>query len=259
MNNNISFTIQVNSDIIHEGDLILVNEKYPLKQSEKKIEKTLVRDGKILLNNVCYNNLINLIESCNASKEIILVSGYRKKQEQIELYNESLCKNGIEFTKNFVAIPDCSEHQTGLAIDVGLNKENIDYIRPYFPSIGKCLEFKNNAYNYGFINRYKNEKKHITNIVEEPWHYRYVGYPHSIIIDKYKFCLEEYIEYIKNYTFNRPYVFYHNINLSYIYYVKADNMVTTLSIIQGEKYKISGNNVDGFIVTIFKSVEEYYD
>lgn len=54
-------------------------------------------------------------------------------REQTRLFDESLRRNGREFTHQFVAFPNCSEHQTGLAIDLAENKPNIDLIRPDFP------------------------------------------------------------------------------------------------------------------------------
>ena len=50
-------------------------------------------------------------------EELALVSGFRRKTEQRKLYAESLRENGAEPPK-FVAMPGCSEHETGLAIDL---------------------------------------------------------------------------------------------------------------------------------------------
>ncbi|MET3292533.1 UNVERIFIED_CONTAM: LAS superfamily LD-carboxypeptidase LdcB [Brevibacillus sp. OAP136] len=60
---------------------------------------------------------------------------------------------------------------------------------------GKWL--KENAWKYGFILRYPEEKVDITGIQYEPWHYRYVGLPHSAIIQERKFTLEEYLDYLR--------------------------------------------------------------
>ncbi len=69
-----------------------------------------------------------------------------------------------------------------MAIDLALNEGNIDFICPKFPYYGICQNFRNIAPKYGFIERYKDEKKAITKISKEEWHFRYVGYPHSKII-----------------------------------------------------------------------------
>lgn len=64
-----------------------------------------------------------------------------------------LQENGTEFTAKFVAMPGHSEHQTGLAIDLGLRQPDIDFIRPAFPYEGICQKFRELAPAFGFIER----------------------------------------------------------------------------------------------------------
>ena len=47
---------------------------------------------------------------------------------------------------------------------------------------------------YGFIIRYPTDKKNITHINYEPWHYRYVGKENAKKIAESGLCLEEYLE-----------------------------------------------------------------
>ena len=54
-----------------------------------------------------------------------------------------------------------------------------------------------NSYKYGFILRYPTNKKDITGVNYEPWHYRYVGKENALQIKKLNVCLEEYIEILK--------------------------------------------------------------
>ena len=42
-------------------------------------------------------------------------------------------------------------------------------------------------------------KTDITGISYEPWHFRYVGLPHSAIMYEHDLVLEEYIEYVSGY------------------------------------------------------------
>ena len=55
-----------------------------------------------------------------------------------------------------------------------------------------------NAENYGFVLRYPKEKTKITEIIYEPWHYRYVGVEHAKKMNQLGLCLEEYIEYLES-------------------------------------------------------------
>ncbi len=196
-------------------------------------------------------------EQTNIYKEsIALVSGYRSEKEQTDIYESSLKENGAEFTAEFVALPNHSEHQTGLAIDLGLEKENIDFICPDFPYEGICEKFRAAAPQYGFIERYRKGKENITKIAPEPWHFRYVGFPHSAIISENNFALEEYIKYLKQFSANGEHLKYDNGKTHFeIFYVQAEKADITKIMLPYNTddavsaYEISGNNVDGFVVT----------
>ena len=105
-----------------------------------------------------------------------------------------MAERGIDFARKYVALPACSEHETGLAIDLALNAPDIDFICPEFPRTGICRKFRELAPYYGFIERYQKAKEPITGISEEPWHFRYVGTPHSVVIAEKGLSLEEYVE-----------------------------------------------------------------
>ncbi|WP_257205562.1 D-alanyl-D-alanine carboxypeptidase family protein [Bacillus cereus] len=161
------------------------------------------------------------------------------------------------FTSSYVARPDESEHQTGLAVDVGENTANVDldFICPSLPDRGVCQTFKQRAPEYGFIQRYKDGKEHITNIACEPWHFRYVEFPHSVIIEQQGICLEEYADFLKQYCFGQEHLFFEQENsVIEIYYVPVKGEVTTVPIM-GAPYLLSGNNQDGFVVTVFHECE----
>ena len=53
---------------------------------------------------------------------------------------------------------------------------------------------KDNSYKYGFILRFPKEKKKITGIIYEPWHFRYVGKEAAAIMKRENLCLEEYVK-----------------------------------------------------------------
>ena len=125
------------------------------------------------------------------SKGIVLygVSGYRSYETQDALYKERVKSAGKKEAEKYVARPGESEHQSGLAMDVGtknyLRGENIGNTKE-----GKWL--KDNAYRYGFIIRYPKEKEYITGVNYEPWHIRYVGRDMAKAIESKEITLEEY-------------------------------------------------------------------
>ena len=206
-------------------------------------------------------NVLQLIfEKISAGNSIVPVSGYRSLEEQTAIYDGSLKDNGEDFTRKYVALPNHSEHQTGLAIDLGLNEKEIDFLpSPIFPmALGICNEFRKAAPDYGFIERYAKDKEEITGIFNiEPWHFRYVGYPHSKIMQENGFSLEEYTQFIKAYLEDNKYLFEqaHRAEIE-IYYVPAKDDKTLIKIPENCVYQISGNNIDGFVVTIWRKSDE---
>lgn len=248
-------TIALDMDRVYQGNLILVNAEHPIKISEEN--DLIAADPKypqILLKRETVNILQMLCEKIGSAGRIVPVSGYRTLSEQEDIYNTSLIENGEEFTKKFVALPNCSEHQTGFAIDLGLNQDVIDFICPDFPYDGICGKFRELAAEYGFIERYQRGKENITGIAPEPWHFRYVGYPHSKIISQNGFALEEYCEFVKRFSNQGERLkFVGKGSIVEIFYVKAnDSGKTEIDLPQNAVWQISGNNKDGFIVTLWR-------
>lgn len=245
---------------ISRGNLILINSDYAYTfQDNYNLTNVFdnqnpsysVRSKDIELNSeviTALNSLMDEFQSRTSLDTINVISGYRSYEFQQQLYDESLEQNGIEHTRLYVAAPGHSEHHSGLAVDLGLIFFS-DGSSAEFDGQGEYSWIMENAPYYGFIQRYTEDKTDITNVACEPWHLRYVGLPHSVIISENNFCLEEYIEYLRNFTYEGEHIYYEYNNISYeIYYSEGTNV----KIPDGANYTISGNNVDGFIVTISK-------
>lgn len=241
---------------VHTGNLILVNAHYPYHDLPVKLlEKVHVNNPDILLIGRIVNSFTCLLEKVNGWDHITAVSGWRSMDEQIKIYEGSLLENGQVFTEKYVALPGHSEHQTGLAIDLALTTDNIDFIRPDFPYTGICQIFRNTAPIYGFIERYPKEKETITGIAHEPWHFRYVGTPHAKIMSEKGLVLEEYIDFLKDYVYGvSPYIYVTGGQKNMISYLPAvPDAETRLTIDDRFPYYISGNNIDGFIITQWRN------
>lgn len=245
--------IELHRKNIHTGNLILVNADYPY--NEQVNETDLVNVDKfacdVLLERRAVTLLSKLMEEINGWGQISAVSGWRSMQEQENIYAQSLKENGSEFTQKYVALPGHSEHQTGLAIDLALTSDNIDFIRPDFPYTGICQTFRELSSQYGFIERYPQKKESITGIAHEPWHFRYIGVPHAEIMKKNDLCMEEYIPFIKQFAYGeQKYNFtvaQKNFSVSYLPASEAE--VVCIEIAEDVPYTISGNNIDGYIIT----------
>lgn len=136
----------------------------------------------------------------NAAKKdgIILTpySGYRSYERQernyknlTETYMSDYGLSRKEAAKKAATVilpPGTSEHNLGLAMDICNTKDSFAFTKEY-------AWLTENAHKYGFILRYTEDKMDITGIVDEPWHWRYVGTEYAEDIKNSGLCLEEYL------------------------------------------------------------------
>lgn len=117
----------------------------------------------------------------------------RLLDEKIDFYkNEGYSlEEAEEKAKQWVALPGTSEHQLGLAVDINADTSKSTRDEVY-------VWLGENAYKFGFINRYPEDKTEITGTIYEPWHYRYVGKEAAQEIYSQGICLEEYIEELQD-------------------------------------------------------------
>ena len=184
------------------------------------------------------------------TNDIFVACAFRSYETQDELYRAEL-ENNPETGTELVAPPGYSDHQTGLVFD--LDRLSSDIAGIGFDGTGDTRWFLDNCANYGFIVRYPEDKVNITKYEYEPWHYRYVGVPHALYMYENNLCLEEYIEKIKNNTKDNPLVVSSAEGETWsMWYEKAydEGDVTQFAVPKDCECEISGNNVDGFIVTV---------
>ena len=124
-----------------------------------------------------------------ASKEgykIVINSAYRSYNDQVELSDLYLKSYGQEYVNKYVAKPGYSEHQTGLAFDIGSRNVNV------FGNSQEYQWMQDHAYEYGFIHRFTKSYEFITGFRSEPWHYRYVGVDIATYMKENNMSFEEY-------------------------------------------------------------------
>jgi len=127
-----------------------------------------------------------------------LISGYRSYATQQEVYAAYVASDGQAKADTYSARPGYSEHQTGLAADLGASDGKCDLEICFGDTpAGKWLAA--NAYKYGFIIRYKEDQTDKTGYQYEPWHVRYVGAGLAAQIESSGQTLEEFFG-LPNYT-----------------------------------------------------------
>ncbi|MHC1749977.1 MAG: D-alanyl-D-alanine carboxypeptidase family protein [Cellulosilyticaceae bacterium] len=258
-----SSTLILKKEGIHSGSLILVNKEHSFKHKEVELlalERNyfeIYGTAPCLIHKEMKQPLLNLIDVIKGRKKLVAVSGFRSEDEQKEIYTASILENGRAFTQKYVARPRESEHQTGLAIDLGEVVEAVDFICPSFPDNGICKTFKDLATTYGFIMRYSHDKENITHIAEERWHFRYVGMPHAKIIKDYQFCLEEYIDFLRKFKYKDKHLIVVDKDIRYeLFCVPMETSFKEIKV-STKRCHISGNNVDGFVVTLAEKIERH--
>ena len=196
------------------GFPLLVNKTVPLAESYEPYEL-------VELNTYCPSEIVRIkYDSMYAEKEAVdallpmledaiaqgegnwqISAAYRTTGEQQYLFDRQVRtymeKNGlsrskaISATRKTVADPGTSEHHIGLAFDMTIPGKS-------FGSTSQSKWLAEHCWEYGFVIRYTEEKKNLTGFLAEPWHIRYVGKEHSLIMRDENLCLEEYLDMYGN-------------------------------------------------------------
>lgn len=256
------------------GSLVLVNASHPwdepaqdadLVPADRPLDAPVRlkdREGcATLLERRAAAPLDALVRRLGGWGRIVAVSGWRSLREQERIWNDSLLEHGLVFTESYVARPGCSEHHTGLAIDLGHLEEgdgqdDLDFICPAFPYEGVCQRFRELAPSYGFVERYPAGKEGATGIAHEPWHFRYIGRPHASIVASRGLALEEYLDLLDRHGSRENALVCRDGGRSYaIWRVPAqDGPLTEVELGFADAgpvpHAVSGDNRGGFVVTV---------
>lgn len=250
--------ISVDNSTVNKGYLILVNpwHEYVFDNDENIVSLYRNKDksphyglatAAISCDAYVFSRLNEFVDAyyeATGDDGTIINSGHRTYEEQEDILTSRIEKVGEEEAYKYVAIPGYSEHHTGYALDI-VSHQNSKGSQWYV----------DNCWLYGFIHRYPEDKQDITGIYYEYWHFRYVGVPHAEIMMSNGIVLEEYINMLYSYSYDSPLVFETQDGVTYqIYYAACngeptDGGKTDIYVPVGVEYDISGNNVDGFIIT----------
>ena len=270
----ISVTVTVSNEDIARGDLILVNYEhaYQFPDGEKQTVFYGNKSPAYMLNGISlsidsdlfplFDKMLVDFSEATGCKEVLITSGYRTYEDQQAIMASRVASMGAEKAAMYVAEPGHSEHHSGLAVDMVIFTGGQQY---YFPDHKDGAWIIENAPDYGFILRYTEEMAELTGCAAEPWHYRYVGTPHARLITDMRLCYEQYVEYLYGFTWGGERLYIAEDGTTSIgdgftlpdsgymvYYVPAaDATETEIPLPPGyENYEISGDNVNGFFVTV---------
>lgn len=202
--NEIQYNIKENIvSKLNDWRLLLVNKSYYLPEDYNVKLKTI--NGNMKVDERVYNDLKQMLSDAkNEDLDLLICSSYRSTDKQKKLFNNKVKeyeKKGYNNEEAYreasywILIPGTSEHETGLSVDiVSMEYQILDEEQENTKEQKWLIE---NSYKYGFVLRYPTNKKDITGINYEPWHYRYVGKENALIMKKLDVCLEEYIKLLQ--------------------------------------------------------------
>lgn len=184
---------------MNKSDIVLVNADHPIDE-HKRLDLIRIFDRQFVSYEAYRPFLDMYAQMKKEGLEPIVCSSYRsiEKQEdlfqgkcQLYLHQGYALEQAQELASQWVARPYCSEHHTGLAVDI-VSKENerLDDSQEQ-TAVNQWL--MKNSWKYGFILRYPRGKKEKTKVNYEPWHYRYVGKEHACLMYQNNMTLEEYL------------------------------------------------------------------
>lgn len=133
-------------------------------------------------------------EAMKADIDLNAFSTFRDFDRQKVLYDRYVTKDGQEEADRYSARPGFSEHQTGLAFDIGESGEEQHWAAASFEDTEAGKWVAENAHRYGFIMRYPKGKERVTGYMHESWHFRYVGEKKATEIYEADSTLEEYLD-----------------------------------------------------------------
>lgn len=168
--------VTVKDGITYIDGILIVNKEYSLPKN--------YNPG---VNEEALKNLKQMQADAKAvGLNIPLISGYRSYETQEKLYKKYVLKDGEKNASTYSAKAGNSEHQTGLAFDIG----SVDRS---FEGTDEAKWISENAHLYGFIVRYPKGKTSVTGYIYEPWHVRYLGKKTAKKVYESKLTLEEYL------------------------------------------------------------------
>lgn len=179
----------------NDWKLLLVNADNPIPENYDK-ELVELRNGNAVDTRI-YPELQSMFDA--AREEGLMpniTSSYRTSELQQEMLNDKVAayeaegnshERALQLAEKWVAEPGCSEHETGLAVDIASEDSYAQDASVIWQWLAK------NSYKYGFILRYPQDKEEITGVIYEPWHFRYVGETAAKDIYDQGICLEEYL------------------------------------------------------------------
>ena len=167
------------------------------------------------------------------NSDVIITSAYRTAQEQ----------------ESFLTPVGKSNHHTGYGVTF---KIYANQVTSSLSSDAACYTWMTeNAYKYGFVQRYPEGKESTTGMSDYTEHFHYVGYGPAAYMKQNNLCLEEFVATIKGYTQSNPLTVTDANGQGWlIYHAACPGEAATIQLPTNFNYTVSGDNEGGVIVCV---------
>lgn len=184
-----------------------------------------------------FNSMMDAFYAETKNGYALVTAAYRTAEEQDALELET--KGGY------------SDHHTGCLVAIKFYLDSIMYDSRDSKFSDAYSWLSSHAADYGFVVRYPDSKASATGVSNYSYAYRYVGRAHAAYMTQNNLCLEEYVELLKSHPYNGSHLAVtDSAGTQYeIYSIPASaGAQTSIHILDGKSYTISGDNDGGFIV-----------
>ena len=232
---------------IRRGDLIIVNndKQYDFSQDtplvniyDHRSKNYKLSDSNLLISERIMTELNSMLDGlyeATNSTALTITAAFRTKKDQQEFYD-----NGKD-----TAVGGGSDLHTGLSFRCTVYPSSEGSLTE-----GKFLWLAENCRSYGFVLRYPQGKESLTGYSASPSFFRYVGKPHAYLMTLNDYSLEEYVDFVKRFSFENQYrVTHEGVSYAIYYCPAAASGQTQVKIPEGAEYTVSGDNSSGFIIT----------
>lgn len=253
--------VSLSSAEVKKGDLLLINKTHDIDPTLKAAVKAASKNTYSVIGGAAYCKFDRTDEKINLSETTI--NALMKLAEG--LYTDTQCADlllcyGILDPKSTTLEYDYS-HQLGTVIDVKLSTGGQPTTVASNAVVAEWL--RTNACKYGFIVEYEptvdeagHKSGHGSDEVIPSTQLRYVGVAHATYIQANNLTFDAYLAKVRTASSEKPLTFKAGGSSYAVYFVEATGETFTASLPTNYNYTISGNNVDGVIVTVELSVKK---
>ncbi|MBR7084468.1 MAG: hypothetical protein IKI37_04765 [Oscillospiraceae bacterium] len=251
--------VSVPTSKVHSGHMMLVNHAFPCR-----IDADAVKNGNST--EVQFVTIKSILDTKDTEIKPYTASDWEVGLDKVaalamdkwfETFSQTTGHKDIRMIGGYKPEADDPDFQTGRTLTIGVFPET-GTSHVYQPE-GDYAWLLEHASEYGFVLRYPEGKEEYFDdgITERRTAtFRYVGLAPAAYMAKQEICLEEFLQEIRHYSVSNMLTISADGKSYGMYFVPADmsSETTVFSVPSTQtSYDISGNNVDGFIITIYQS------